>query len=166
MRSRGRGVEPARFEAVRRRFELWRRTRRGRARIPERLWTSAVKLAATYGLCRTARTLRLDYKALKRRVESAGLNDLPTGRTPKRKTSTRSAPIARSLKATTRIAKSAHQDPAAAFIDLTPLERAAVPECIVELEHPRGAKMRIRLTGRQSPEVVTAVSQVFLGAGS
>ena len=51
---------------VRRRFELWRGTRRGRGRIPERLWTSAVKLAATYGLCRTARTLRLDYNAPRR----------------------------------------------------------------------------------------------------
>ena len=71
MRSKDKGVEPARFEAVRRRFELWRRTRQGRARIPERLWTSAVKLAATYGLCRTARTLGLDYNALKQRVESA-----------------------------------------------------------------------------------------------
>lgn len=156
MRSKGRGVEPARFEAVRRRFELWRRTRRGRARIPERLWTSAVKLAATYGLCRTARTLRLDYNALKRRVESAGVNDSSVGPTSKRKTRTRSRSNAR---------KSA-RDSAMTFVELPPLERLGAPECIVELEHPRGAKMQIRLTGRQSPEVVTAVSQVFLDAGS
>jgi len=50
------------------------------------------------------------------------------------------------------------------FVELPPLERLGAPECIVELEHPRGAKMQIRLTGRQSSEVVTAVSQVFLGA--
>jgi len=51
------------------------------------------------------------------------------------------------------------------FVELPPVERSGAPECIVELEHPRGAKMRIRLTGRQSPEIVTALSQVFIGAG-
>ena len=156
MRSIGRGGEPARFEAVRRRFELWRRTRQGRARIPEKLWSSAVKLAGTYGLCRTARTLRLDYNALKRRVESAGVNGSPAGPMPKRKTRTRSRSNAR---------KSA-QDPAMTFVELPVLERCGPPECIVELDYPRGAKMRIHLTGRQSPEVVAALGQVFLGAGS
>jgi hypothetical protein len=53
-----------------------------------------------------------------------------------------------------------------AFVELPPVGGLASPECVVELEHPRGAKMRIRLTGHQSPEVVTAVSQVFFGAGS
>ncbi len=156
MRSIGRGGEPARFEAVRRRFELWRRTRQGRARIPEKLWSSAVKLAGTYGLCRTALALRLDYNALKRRVESAGVNDSSAGPTSKRKTRTRSRSNAR---------KSA-RDPAMTFVELPSLERLGAPACIIELDHPRGAKMRIHLTGRQSPEVVAALSQVFLGAGS
>ena len=40
------------------------------ARIPERLWTLAVKLAVAHGLNRTASALRLDYYTLKRRVES------------------------------------------------------------------------------------------------
>ena len=52
------------------RFEAWRRTRAVGARIPERLWTLAVKLADTHGLNRTASALRLDYYTLKRRVES------------------------------------------------------------------------------------------------
>ena len=155
MRSKGRGVEPARFEVVRRRFELCRRTRQGRAPIPEKLWTSAVKLTATYGLCRTARTLGLDYNALKRRVESAGVNGSPAGPGPKRRMPARSTPTER---------KSA-QDPAMTFVELPSLEPAGASECLVELEHPRGAKMRIRLTGRQSSELVTAVSQAFLGVG-
>ena len=156
MRSRIRGAEPARFEVVRERFEHWRRTRQGRSRIPEKLWKSAVRLAAMHGLCRTARALRLDYNALKRRVESAGVNGSPAGPMPKRKTRTRSRPNAR---------KSA-QAPAMTFVELPPLEPAGAPACIVELDHPRGAKMRIHLTGRQSPEVVAALSRVFLGAGS
>lgn len=166
MRSRGKGVEPARFEAVRRRFELWRSTRQGRGRIPERLWKSAVKLVATYGLCRTARTLRLDYNALRQRVESTGSRDLPVGPRPKRKIRTPSGPAARNRGSRACVVRPHQQDPAMTFVELSPLERSGVPECIVELEHPRGAKMRIRLTGHHSPEVVTAVSRVFLGAGS
>jgi hypothetical protein len=156
MRSKKTQVIPARLEAGRRRFERWRGTRTGRSRIPERLWTSAVRLVGVYGLCRTARTLRLDYNALKRRVESAGVNGSPAGPVLKRRMSARSTSTER---------KSA-QAPAMTFVELPPLEPAGVPECIVELDYPRGAKMRIRLTGRQSPEVVAALSQVFLGAGS
>ena len=132
MRSRSKGAEPARFKAVRRRFELWRRTRQGRARIPESLWTSAVKLAATYGLCRTARTLGLDYNALKQRIESAGQNDAPAGPTPRRKTPAPSRSTARK----------SPQNPAMAFVELTPVERLASPECIVELENPHGEAMK------------------------
>ena len=58
-----------------------RRTKRPRSRIPERLWELAVKLAAKHGLHRTARTLKLDYYSLKKRVEAAAgsreKNDAP-----------------------------------------------------------------------------------------
>jgi len=63
------GDLPARLEGLRRRFERWRRTRKVRARIPEPLWASAVKLAGRYGIHRTAKALRVDYYALKKRVE-------------------------------------------------------------------------------------------------
>ncbi|MHC4093142.1 MAG: hypothetical protein ACYSVY_23220 [Planctomycetota bacterium] len=72
MRPKTSGAVPARLEALRRRFERWRTTRKGHAPIPDPLWACAVKLAGVYGLCRTARTLGLDYNALKRRVASAG----------------------------------------------------------------------------------------------
>jgi hypothetical protein len=59
------------------RFEAWRRTRAVGARIPERLWTLAVKLADAHGLNRTASSLRLDYYTLKRRVESKNSQTRP-----------------------------------------------------------------------------------------
>jgi len=136
MRSRKSRSLPARLEAGRRRFDQWRKTRKGHGRIPERLWTSAVRLAGAYGLCRTARALGLDYNALKKRTNSADPHD------------------------------SSSQETATAFVELVPPQGACLPECIIELEHPRGAKMRIRLTGHQSTEVVTAVSKVFLVAES
>ncbi len=146
----------ARLEAVRRRFELWRGKRQRGERIPERLWRAAVGLAAAQGLCSTARALRLDYYALKKRVEAAGPGDAPARATPLRK----------ALVSNASRARESALDPGPTFVELTPLEPSGASECIVELEHPRGTKMRIRLSGRQSPEVVTAVSRVFFGIGS
>jgi len=72
MSSRRTGEVPARLEGLRRRFDRWRRTRKGRSRIPETLWTAAAKAAGKYGLNPTAQALRLDYHALKKHVKAAG----------------------------------------------------------------------------------------------
>jgi hypothetical protein len=141
MRSRKSRAIPARLEAGRRRFEQWRRTRKGQARIPESLWTSAVKLADAYGLCRTAQTLRLDYNALKRRLTAMKPDD-PSG-----------------------------PETATAFVELPPLRfrqaqhqpGAGLPECVIELEHAGGAKMRIHLQGADLPDLA-ALSGVFWGS--
>ena len=142
MRSRKTQAIPARLEAGRRRFERWRRTRKGHSRIPDPLWTSAVKLAGACGLCRTARTLGLDYNALKRRVASAAPHDSPGQKTARQKT--------------------AGQEPATTFVELVPPAPACSPECIVELEDPRGAKMRIHLKGAEVPDLA-ALSRSFWG---
>jgi len=170
--------EPTRFQAVRRRFERWRRTRQGRARIPERLWTSAVKLAATYGLCRTAQILGLNYTTLKEHVEAVGLSGheglrlrrrstsldgSPAERRRARRISVRNASALKNFKAKSHIAKAAQQDSAMTFVELAPTEHTARPGCTIELEHPRGAKMRIHLTDNPSPEVMAALSKVFFG---
>jgi len=72
MRTRSSRDLPARLDGLHRRFERWRRRRQGRSRIPEALWASAVRAAGEYGLNATARALRLDYYALKKRLEAAG----------------------------------------------------------------------------------------------
>ena len=56
---------PAEMEELRQQFESWRNTHAHRWRIPETLWTSAVKLARQHGLARTAKALHLDYTKLK-----------------------------------------------------------------------------------------------------
>lgn len=61
-----------RIEGVRHRLERWRRTRsHPRAPIPDAIWTAAVALVRKHGLYGTARSLRLDYGALKQHVEAA-----------------------------------------------------------------------------------------------
>jgi hypothetical protein len=61
-------ILPALGESVRRRFEHWRRTRGVLSRIPEPLWAAAVEMAGTCGISHTAKTLRVNYDALRKRV--------------------------------------------------------------------------------------------------
>jgi hypothetical protein len=122
---------PARLERLRRRFEHWRGTHRARLRIPEPLWVSAVKMAGMYGLNRTARTLRLDYYVLKKRVQQTG----------------------------TPMAGQAETGPATFFELANPLPTGAC-ECSLELENAAGAKMRVHLKGVVSPDLA-ALSRNF-----
>jgi hypothetical protein len=58
----------ARVEAVRRRIDHWRRVRERHSPMPERLWTAAVSLAAEHGIYPIARALGLNYQTLKARL--------------------------------------------------------------------------------------------------
>ena len=125
---------PAWLERLRRRFDGWRQTRGGRSRIPERLWASAVKAAGQYGLNPTARALGLDYYSLKKRVQATASRGRPD------------------------------RQPVVKFVELGPPSSASTSECLLELEHPRGAKMRVQLKGMQAPDL-TALSRSFWDIG-
>ena len=124
---------PARLEDLRRRFERWRRTRKVRSRIPEPLWASAVKLADRYGIHRTAKALRLDYYALKKRVEGA--------------------PAATAGKLPVEVA-------GARFLELPAAAWAGFGECTLDLEDASGAKLRVYLKGFEAPDLA-ALSRSF-----
>jgi hypothetical protein len=128
---------PAGLVRLRGRFEEWRRTRTGRSRIPVPLWDSAVKLAKKYGLHRTAKALRVNYYALKGRVEgeaASGVCDMPEGGE-------------------------------ATFLELAgappmPSIPAGSCEYTLELEDGDGSKMRVHLSGVAMPDLV-ALSRSF-----
>ena len=131
------GDLPARLEGVRRRFERWRRTRMVGSRIPQSLWAAAVKVAGVYGVHRTAKALRVNYYALKTRIE-------------------RDASV---------VANSNTSDTAATFLELAPSDypgdlRAGFCECTLELEDGGGAKMRVYLKGVAMPDLA-ALSRDF-----
>jgi hypothetical protein len=126
---------PAWLERLRQRFERWRDTRDGRRHIPQGLWASAVKAAGRYGLNPTARALGLDYYSLKKHVEAAASCSGPDRREE------------------------------AGFIEVTPVASVGVPECILELEHPRGTKLRVHLKGMPAPDLA-ALSQSFWSMGA
>jgi len=138
----------ARLERTRIRFDRWRRTCQDKSRIPDALWALAVKVAGQCGLSRTARELRLDYYALKKRLEST---TGPWNRRTSRPVSGRATASANRRAAV------------ATFVEL-PSSLSVSRECILELESPDGAKMRIHLKGTEPPDL-TALSRSFWGVG-
>ena len=70
MVGRKRGDNSGALARGRERFEAWRRSRKVGARIPDKLWSLAVKLAEAHGLSRTASALKVDYHSLKNRVSA------------------------------------------------------------------------------------------------
>ncbi len=139
---------PARLEGTCRRFDRWRQTRKGRSRIPEALWASAVQAAGRYGVNKTAQALRVDYYALKKRAEAAGFLSPP--------------PLQRISDGK---AMSADEPALATFVELAPPASGGWVECILELEDACGAKMRVHLKGGQAPDVA-ALSRSFWGVGA
>lgn len=123
---------PVGLERLRRRFERHRATQRFRSRIPDPLWAAAVSMAGDYGVNRTAKTLRLDYYGLKKRLEQRGA---------------------------AAVSVSEAED-TARFVELAPLTSAASCECFLELENGSGARMRIQLKSTGTPDLA-ALSRTF-----
>ncbi len=73
------GALPDDLFRAQRQFQAWRKRRQLGGRIPLPLWQLAVRLVPTYGLCRTATALRLDYYSLKKQVAAAAKPPRPSG---------------------------------------------------------------------------------------
>ena len=127
---------PAPLAGLERRFERWRRTRKGSARIPDSLWSAAARAANTHGVSRVATMLRVNYNALQKRVKQAATG---AGGRP----SILVAPAGNAV---------------ARFVELTP--SVSTCECTLELEDPAGAKMRVQWKGIGMPDLA-AVSRSF-----
>ena len=115
-------IEAKSLQRLQRRFEQWRRSKKGWARIPPGLWSAAVDSGARFGVYRTARSLGLDYAQLKRSVGSKP----------------RTVEVA---------AKSAVAVKSAHFVELQAPAMLGAGECVVEMENARGGKLRVQLKG-------------------
>jgi len=124
---------PVKLARGRERFEKWRGKQKSRRRLPEHLWVLAAQLAREYGLNKTARTLRLDYNGLKKRIELAVSDEAskPTATPP--------------------------------FLELLPTGPHASVECTIECEDGQGAKIRIHLQGRELPDLATLSRSLWNG---
>jgi hypothetical protein len=57
------------LELAKQKIQKWRLTSKHKERIPEELWQLAVSLTSTYRIGRVARELRLNFSALKNRLD-------------------------------------------------------------------------------------------------
>ena len=134
----------SRLEGIRRRFERWRQTRRGLSRIPEPLWVAAVEMAGTCGISHTAKALRVNYSALRKRVEQqvvAAAGRLEENRADQRDPQAGTASVP-------------------AFLELAAAPRVGSCQCTMELEDDSGAKMRVHLQSAEAPDLA-ALSRSF-----
>jgi hypothetical protein len=107
------------FEVVHNQFETWRKRRPCRGRIPEALWQAATGLCKEHSIFEVSRVLRLNYNSLKNRVQKAGEVNHTVG-----------------------------QSPDFGFVRLDLGSPMTPSECLVEMEAPNGAKMRMSFRGR------------------
>lgn len=110
-------IFPGAVSDLRQRLDSWRRSRTKLGPIPPRLWTEAAALARVQGVHPVARSLGLDYNALKRHVRASSV----------------------AASAATPVAP-------AAFVELSLVPSSPPPaECTAELERRDGARMKIKL---------------------
>jgi hypothetical protein len=113
-----------------RQIERWRQTRRHREPMPARLWTMAASLAREHTVARIARLARVDYYTLRDRLDALVVES------------------------------TVKQEKRPSFVELPVPLCAPSAECIVELEHPRGGRMRIHVKGSPAPDLA-ALSRSF-----
>jgi len=123
---------PVEIKRVRELFARWRESREKLSPIPESLWESAVQLTQSYSVYRVARALHLDYSALKKRVP-------PQEKRARAKSESR---------------------PLFWEMDAGGISSVSA-ECLVEMEDPRGAKLKIHMKGKGDLDLL-ALSQCFL----
>lgn len=116
------------LEQLRRRFEEFRNRQTKHSRLPESLWKAAAELARRQGVNPTARALRLDYTALKRRTEEGGQ------RKAKRRLATPPT-----------------------FMEFVAGGAKPVTNCTVEVESARGGKLRLDLAAIATTELVNLI---------
>jgi hypothetical protein len=124
------------FQSVRNQFETWRKRRPCRGRIPEALWQAAVGLCREHSICEVSRTLGLNYYGLKNRVTRVRDRSSAVG-----------------------------QDPDFRFVRVDLGAPMPLSECLVEMEAPNGAIMRMSFKGASGDFDPVELSRVFWRQG-
>ena len=114
------------LSTARRRFDHWRGQHSKGTRLPQNLWQTAVALAREHGLCRTARTLGLEYNSLKKRFQVPATDPSQSG-----------------------------QD-RCEFLELLPRPIPVPSiDCTIEFDDPDGRKLRMYLRGAGIAELAS-----------
>ena len=124
------------LEVVRHQFETWRKRRRCRGRIPEVLWQAAAEQCRERSICEVSQALRLNYNDLKDRVQRSRDRGLGVG-----------------------------QRREFGFVKLDLGTPIMPSECLVEMEAPNGAKMRMSFKGASRDFDPVELSRAFWRQG-
>ncbi len=124
------------LEVVRHQFETWRKRRRCRGRIPEALWQAAGDLCREHSICEVSQALRLNYNDLKDCVQRSRDRGLGVG-----------------------------QRREFGFVKLDLGTPIMPSECLVEMEAPNGAKMRMSFKGASGDFDPVELSRAFWRQG-
>jgi hypothetical protein len=111
-------------ERLRRRFAEWRGTHAVRARLPEELWAAAAELAERDGMDATARALEVDKPSLRKWADRLRPQRQPRSR---------------------RLPPKQRGNAVPAFVELLAAGSGATASCLIEVESPRGSKLRLEL---------------------
>ena len=128
------------LEELRVRLAEFRSANRPRTPLPEELWRAAAEIAAQRGMNLTARVLRLDRNSLTKWMDKQA-GQAPRPEEPKRA----------KRKYTRR--KAAVMETPATFLELLAPSPGSTASCIVEVESPRGGKLRMELKGLGTSEI-------------
>jgi len=127
------------LEALRLRFEEFRSGHEKRTRLPEELWRAAAEIARHRGISVVCRSLRLDANSLKKWM---GQDSKPT-------------------KAKRKVRKQTTEAPAH-FVELFSPAASGGSSCMVEVDSPRGGKLRLEWRGASASEVMQLI-RTFAG---
>jgi hypothetical protein len=122
------------MEALRLRFEEFRGRHARRTRLPGELWRAAAEIAERCGVNVVARSLRLDANSLKKWM-GQGLNPQPARRKPVKRANGQT------------------------FVELFAPAAGGASNCILEVESPQGAKLRLEwktVTNRELTQLIRA----------
>jgi hypothetical protein len=125
------------LETLRMRFDEFRSKHASRTRLPEELWRAAAEIAVRRGMNLVARSLRLDVNSLKKWM-GQGTNPRATKRG--------------AVKCAT----------APEFVELFAPAAGGAGNCVLEVESPQGAKLRLEWKCASSREL-TELIRAFVG---
>ena len=136
----GRGSDPVpdSIRRLRERLQQFRGTHAKRPRLPDELWQAAVEQARQHGIYTVARTLRLDYANLQRRLDVAPLQKRFGGGGAK------DAGVSAQQRRTVGRAFAATPP---TFVESARSAGAVSDEYVIEFESGNGLRMRVRWRG-------------------
>src|ERR1700680_4240649 len=121
---------------VGRRFAEWRGTHAVRSRLPEELWAAAAELVQRDGIDATAEALDVDKPSLRKWADRLQ---------PQRQPRSRKSPPKR------------RANGAPAFVEVVASRAGPAASCLVEVESPRGGKLRLELKAIGTSELAELI---------